>query len=221
VKVPSTTFLTSLSIQEIERRMPYYHRKLEMVSGKMLSGDHSHKIAKVILIEGKRGFQGLYTVMNEFGKIVGFWLVNSTNMREVEQRLRDIERRYRLHGFQGPHQFTVDTCCATRQFLAGTNNDKKEPVFPTLVRGSGSHSDTRQPDTRQTGTADTSQTDTDATRQTDTDATRQTDANAARQTGADATRQTDTDAGTDAARQTDTDAAHQMDADAARQMADC
>jgi hypothetical protein len=53
VKVPSTTFLTSLCIKEIERRIPYYKRKLEMVSGKALSGDHSHKIAKVILIEGK------------------------------------------------------------------------------------------------------------------------------------------------------------------------
>jgi hypothetical protein len=94
VKVPSTTFLTSLCIQEIEQRMPYYQRKLEMVSGRMLSGDHSHKIAKVILIEGKHGFQGLYTVMSEFGKVVSFWLVNSTNMNEVEELLRDFERCY-------------------------------------------------------------------------------------------------------------------------------
>jgi hypothetical protein len=74
--------------------MPYYQRKLEMVSGRMLSGDHSHKIAKVILIEGKHGFQGLYTVMSEFGKVVSFWLVNSTNMNEVEELLRDFERCY-------------------------------------------------------------------------------------------------------------------------------
>lgn len=125
--------------------MPYYQRKLEMVSGRMLSGDHSHKIAKVILIERKHGFQGLYTVMNEFGKVVSFWLVNSTNMKEVEERLRDIERRYRLHGFQGPFQFTVDTCCMTQQFLAGMTNNKKEPVFLTLVRSSASASDADAP----------------------------------------------------------------------------
>jgi hypothetical protein len=34
----------------------------------------------------------------------------------------------------------------TRQFLAGTNNEKREPVFPTLVRSSASASDARQPE---------------------------------------------------------------------------
>ena len=156
VKVPSTTFLTSLCIKEIERRIPYYKRKLEMVSGKALSGDHSHKIAKVILIEGKRGFQGLYTLMNEFGKIVGFWLVNSTNMREVEERLQDIERRYRQHGFSGPFMFTADMCCPTRGFLAGTNNNKKMPVFPTLV--GGPQNSTTQEDASTTPVADNDST---------------------------------------------------------------
>ena len=156
VKVPSTTFLTSLCIKEIERHIPYYKRKLEMVSGKALSGDHSHKIAKVILIEGKRGFQGLYTLMNEFGKIVGFWLVNSTNMREVEERLRDIERRYRQHGFSGPFMFTADMCCPTRGFLAGTNNNKKMPVFPTLV--GGPQNSTTQEDASTTPVADNDST---------------------------------------------------------------
>ena len=61
MKVPSTTFLTSLCIKEIEWHIPYYKCKHEMVSGKALSGDHSHKIAKVILIKEKQGFQGLYT----------------------------------------------------------------------------------------------------------------------------------------------------------------
>ena len=53
VKVPSVAFLTSLCIKDIEQHVPYYKRKLEMVSGKALSVDHSHMIAKVILIEGK------------------------------------------------------------------------------------------------------------------------------------------------------------------------
>jgi hypothetical protein len=146
VKVPSTTFLTSIAIREIERRIPYYKRKLEMVSGKYLSGDHSHKIAKVVLIEGKHGFQGLYTIMNEFGKIVGFWFVNSTNMKELEDRLRDLERRYRQHNFQGPYMLTVDDCCSMRGFFAGTNNAQKKPVFPTLVnnaRNGGATTSTR------------------------------------------------------------------------------
>ena len=86
--------LTSLCIKDIEECVPYYKCKLEMVLGKALSADHSHKIANVILIEGKQGFQGLYTLMNEFGKILGFWLVNGTNLREVEEQLQGIEWCY-------------------------------------------------------------------------------------------------------------------------------
>jgi hypothetical protein len=44
--------------------MPFYQHKMSMIGGLLLSGDHFHKIGKVIRIAGERGFVGLYTVMN-------------------------------------------------------------------------------------------------------------------------------------------------------------
>ena len=129
MKVPSVAFLTSLCIKDIEQCVPYYKCKLEMVSGKALSGDHSHKIAKVILIEGKEGFQGLYTLMNEFGKILHFWLVNGTNLREVEEQLRGIKWHYRQHGFEGLFILTVDNSLQTKSFFAVSNNTKRSLSF--------------------------------------------------------------------------------------------
>ena len=79
--------------------------------------------------------------MNEFGKILGFWLVNGTNLREVEEQLRGIERRYQQHGFEGPFILTVDNSLQTKSFFVGSNNNKKKPVFPSLVSKQQNHLD--------------------------------------------------------------------------------
>jgi hypothetical protein len=131
---PSVNFLLALVITEIELKVPYYERKLQMVGGSFLSADHSHKFAKVVLIQGQRGFEGLYVVMNEFGKILGWWFVSGTTLREVESSLRGINRRYMLHGFQGPLVFTTDRCCDERETIAGNNNAEQKPIFSSFEK---------------------------------------------------------------------------------------
>jgi hypothetical protein len=131
---PSVNFLLALVIMEIESKVPFYERKLQMVGGRFLSADHSHKFAKVVLIQGNRGFEGLYVVMNEFGKILGWWFVSGTTLREVESSLRGINRRYMLHGFQGPLVFTTDRCCDERETIAGNNNAEQKPVFASFEK---------------------------------------------------------------------------------------
>ena len=131
--LPSLSYLLQLTIEDIERCIPYYNRKMQMEDGQNLSTDHSHKVAKVVLIQSEHGFVGLYTVMNEFGKILGFWFVNGTTLVEVEDALRGLAKRYRMHGFRGPTFLTTDRCCTEREFFAGTNNKEKKPVFPSLL----------------------------------------------------------------------------------------
>jgi hypothetical protein len=131
---PSVNFLLKLVTQEIESKVPCYERKLQMVGGRFLSADHSHKFAKVVLIQGNRGFEGLYVVMNEFGKILGWWFVSGTTLREVESSLRGINRRCMLHGFQGPLVFATDRCCDERETIAGNNNAEQKPVFASFEK---------------------------------------------------------------------------------------
>jgi hypothetical protein len=42
---PSVNFLLALVIMEIESKVPYYKRKLQMVGGRFLLANHSHKSA--------------------------------------------------------------------------------------------------------------------------------------------------------------------------------
>jgi len=50
-RAPSFSFLLSQTIEEVELRVPYYGRKMQIVSGQNHSADHTHKVAKVVLIE--------------------------------------------------------------------------------------------------------------------------------------------------------------------------
>jgi ribonuclease D len=137
IELPSLSYLLAVAIADIESRIPFYTRKLQMQGGQHLSADHSHKYAKVVLTKGVRAYDGIYTVMNEFGKILGFYFVNGTSMREIEKALRGINQRYKHHGFKKISLFTTDNCCNERDFMTGNNNAGKSPVFPTLARETG------------------------------------------------------------------------------------
>jgi hypothetical protein len=85
---PSLNYLLTLVILEIESKVPYYEWKLQMVGGCLLSAaDHSHKFSKAVFIQDNRGFEGLYVVMNKFGKILGWWFFSGTTLCEVESSL--------------------------------------------------------------------------------------------------------------------------------------
>jgi hypothetical protein len=81
-----------------------------MNGGMFLSGDHFIKIGKVVLIDNERGFVVMYSVMNEFRKILLFRLVTGTTLLEVEDSLHGLNRQYKLHGFKGLVIFTTDRC---------------------------------------------------------------------------------------------------------------
>jgi hypothetical protein len=108
-----------------------------MEGGQHLSADHSHKYAKVVLTKGVRAYDGIYTVMNKFGKIFGFYFVNGTSMQEIENALHGINRRYDHHGFKKILLFTTDNCCNKREFMTQNSNEGKLPVFLTLACETG------------------------------------------------------------------------------------
>lgn len=132
-QVPSLGFVLQRTIEEIESKIPFYKHKLTMNGGNFLSGDHFLKIGKVVLIDNERGFVGLYTVMNDFGKILLWRFVQGTTLQEVEGALRGLNRRYKLHGFSGPVIFTTDRCCQERSFYEGTNNSGRTPIFHSFL----------------------------------------------------------------------------------------
>ena len=130
---PSLNYFIKTTIEQIESYIPFYRHRMTMNGGLFLSGDHFLKIGKVVLVEHERAFVGLYTVMNEFGKVLLWRLVAGTTMHEIEDSLRALNRRYKLHGFKGPIVFSTDRCCQERSFYEGSNNTEKKPIFHSFV----------------------------------------------------------------------------------------
>ena len=135
--LPSEAWMADAYIDQIERLIPFFNRCMEKLDGKILCGDHSHKIAKLVHVGGERAFEGLYSLMNEYGQIIGWWFVHSTNLSEVREKLKSVAKRFKAHGFTGPLLFFTDRCCTERSFFTeGTADDAEDVVFETL-RGEG------------------------------------------------------------------------------------
>ena len=62
-----------------------------------------------------RIFEALYSVMNEIGQVVGYWMTHGSSIEEVKPELRSIANRY--EDGRGPEVFYTDRCCQERQSL--------------------------------------------------------------------------------------------------------
>ena len=143
--IPSLAWMLKVFIDDVELRRDFHVRQLQMVDGLVLSGDHSHKVAKLVYVSAQssaqssahtQAFEGLYTLMNGYGQVVGFWFVHGTTLQELEPMLRGVARRFKMYGFPGPLIFTTDRCCDERKFWVGDNSvsPPKTAIFESLAR---------------------------------------------------------------------------------------
>jgi hypothetical protein len=103
---------------------------MQMRDGRVIKIDHAYKITKCILIDGQRGFEAIFSVMNEFGQIVAWWLTHGSDLTEVEEHMKQFAKRYEMHGFDPIEIAFTDRCCTDRTFLRG--NITKQGVIPSL-----------------------------------------------------------------------------------------
>jgi len=77
-----------------------------MITGSILKGDMSFKMAKKIMADGGGQFDCIYTLMNEYGQILGYWFgENAVDVGEL-----------------GPELFYTDSCCEEHSLqMAGRN----------------------------------------------------------------------------------------------------
>ena len=66
---------------------------MQMTICKVLCADHTFKICKGIVHQGKKAFEGLFSIMNEKGQIVAYWLVPSSKMEAVESKMKLFAKR--------------------------------------------------------------------------------------------------------------------------------
>lgn len=69
-KTPTPNFLIDVYIADAEDHADYKRRRQQMLDGRVLAVDHSHKLAKVIFQNRSRPFEAFYSVANEYGQII-------------------------------------------------------------------------------------------------------------------------------------------------------
>ena len=82
-KVPSCSYLIKKVVGLMESNNDYKSRRMQMVDGKHLSGDHSFKLAKCILSNRAKVFTAMYCIMNEYGQVAAWWFTTGTAMSEL------------------------------------------------------------------------------------------------------------------------------------------
>lgn len=136
--IPSLKLLMSRVLLLLEREAEYWNKRMQGTDGKHLSGDHSFKLAKCVLSNRSKPFTAMYTLMNEFGQVVGWWFTTGTGMNELNECLMKLKHRYELLGFEGPLSFTTDRCCQDRTSLETTlalNSVADPDVDDTDIQG--------------------------------------------------------------------------------------
>lgn len=123
-------YLVKAFIETVESYLEYYNRKNQMIDGRHLKVDHSFKITKCIRMDGSIVFEGMFTIMNEYGQIVAYWFTHGSNLGQLRANILQLAQRYKMHGFPGPDTLTTDRCCQERTFWEGSATD--EPIFDTL-----------------------------------------------------------------------------------------
>jgi transposase len=82
---------------------------MQGIDGIMFKGDASHKVTKLIYVNtDEKVYHGLYTLMNEFGEVIGWWFIRTGKMEELEDSIRKLKRRYEIHNFDRPEVIYSD-----------------------------------------------------------------------------------------------------------------
>lgn len=114
---PSNQYLISRAILLMESNAEYKMRRMQLVDGKHLSGDHSFKVAKCVIAGGSKAFTAMYIIMNEFGQVVAWWFTTGTGMGELEKSIKQLKQRYSKLGYDETESFYTDRCCHDRAYL--------------------------------------------------------------------------------------------------------
>jgi hypothetical protein len=121
-QVPGEEFMKRLYIKCQEQESEYKTRSMMEIKGDILSGDHTFKVAKIVVSKGERLFKAQYTLMNENSLVIGYWFTTSKSLAEIQSNLKKVAERYGIDG--GPKVFYTDLCCPEREIL--------RTIFPSL-----------------------------------------------------------------------------------------
>lgn len=99
---------------------------MQGIDGLMFKGDASHKVTKLIYVNtDEKVYHGLYTIMNEYGQVTGWWYIRTGKMEELESSIRRLKKRYEINNFKRPEIVYSDRPEMDRSMW--------EKIWPSLI----------------------------------------------------------------------------------------
>jgi hypothetical protein len=123
--VPPSSHIKKVLTTKLETEKDLKVAKMMTLKGRILKGDHTFKIAKIPFQLMEKVFEASYSVMNEFGQIIGYWMTVSRSLNELREELGLVAKRYPIG--DGPELYYIDNCCSERSTL--------QDIFPSLKKG--------------------------------------------------------------------------------------
>eukprot|EP00951_Prasinocladus_malaysianus_P016895 scaffold132287_cov33-Prasinocladus_malaysianus.AAC.3 len=92
--VPSPSYLLSITLAFHRfRRKPLVARMM-MITGQILKGDMSFKLAKKIRADRTGQYTCVFSLMNEYGEILGYWFCRTKSILHLKSELEKVKKRY-------------------------------------------------------------------------------------------------------------------------------
>ena len=101
--VPSWKVIKDLACKYFMSLDKFETKVMQGIDGIMFKGDASHKVTKLVYVNtDEKVYRGLYTLMNEFGEVIGWWFIRTGRMEELEDSIRKLRNRFEMHNFDRP-----------------------------------------------------------------------------------------------------------------------
>jgi hypothetical protein len=101
--VPSWKAIKELVCKYLNSLDRFENKVMQGIDGIMFKGDASHKVTKLVYVNvDEKVYHGLYTLMNEYGEVIGWWFIRTGRMDELEECILNLRKRYEMNHFTRP-----------------------------------------------------------------------------------------------------------------------
>lgn len=114
----SSNFITTIFMAYFLAKAEFLRSQMQSVVGSILKVDHTFKVAKVLVADGHRPFEALWTCINEYGQILTQAFVGTKAFDEIKPAFEKLVHRHTVLGAQQPEVIYTDICCQERGQLS-------------------------------------------------------------------------------------------------------
>jgi hypothetical protein len=126
---PSAPFVLQMLLKDVMMKRKFYDMEVQRRPGCVLKIDHSFKVVSHMKqLNGKKLFEALHTVVNEYEEIRSQQLVQSTSHDQLREPLMALYKTLQLHGRELVKLVYTDVCDKDRPFLL--------EIWPSLLEKS-------------------------------------------------------------------------------------